>query len=169
LTRQTILDVHKLTKNWNNPYVTGYAARESFFLEDRIVLVEGQEDVIAYKLISEKLGQKINGEYFGWGVGGAGNMPTIARLLSELGYARVVGILDSDVPEIKTKLVNEFPNYRFLEIPLADVRTKPARAAFSGTTGLLDEHWKLRPEYSASATKLMQDINQFFDSDTPTV
>ena len=62
--------------NLNNPHILGLSATEAFFLEDRIILVEGQEDVVIFNRISEQIGQNFIGEIFGWGVGGAPNMDT---------------------------------------------------------------------------------------------
>jgi hypothetical protein len=73
----------------NNPHILGLDAREAFFLEEQIILVEGQEDVVFYKKIAKDLNFEINGNFFGWGVGGADNMSIVAQMLKELGFKKL--------------------------------------------------------------------------------
>jgi predicted ATP-dependent endonuclease of OLD family len=95
--------------NLNNPHILGLDAREAFFLEDGVILVEGQEDVVFYQRIADQLGISIEGSFFGWGVGGADNMRIIARLLGELGFKKVVGLLDGNRASLLPELGEEFP------------------------------------------------------------
>ena len=60
--------------NYYNPHIWGIDAKELFFLEDNIIIVEGQEDVIAFNKICDELNIHINAEFFGWGAGGASNI-----------------------------------------------------------------------------------------------
>jgi hypothetical protein len=59
----------------------GLDAREAFFLDDGVILVEGQEDVLAYRRALKEMEIEIPGHFFGWGVGGAPKMRIIAKLL----------------------------------------------------------------------------------------
>lgn len=111
-------------ENLCNPHVLGTDAREAFFLHDRVILVEGQDDVIYYRRMAEQVGAKLKGRFFGWGAGGAGNMKNIAHLLRDLGFKRVVGILDKGKSSELGELESTFPGYRFREIPAFDVRDK---------------------------------------------
>ncbi len=155
----TASNLSSFIKDSFNPHVLGLNAREAFFLEDGIVLVEGQEDVIFYQKIAKELGIEIEGDFFGWGVGGAGNMARICALLKDLGFENVVGILDGDkekdIPELETK----FSSYKFYSIPADDVRTKPARGATSEKLGILDENWKVRGEYRDEVEQLLNNVN----------
>ena len=45
---ETITRLEGLLSNRNNPHVLGLDAREIFFQNDKIILVEGQEDVVLY-------------------------------------------------------------------------------------------------------------------------
>lgn len=51
----------------NNPHVLGLNANEVFFLDDKIILVEGQEDIVIFRKISDELGKNFNGTFFGGG------------------------------------------------------------------------------------------------------
>lgn len=158
-------ELNGLLHDLNNPHVLGLNANEAFFLDDRIVLVEGQEDVIFYKKIMEQLNLKLKGDFFGWGVGGYGKMRVIARILHDLGFKKVVGILDggreSDIDDLK----RIFPEYKFFGIPTGDVRTKPPRKAKEKVLGLVDEKGNLRAEHEASMKKLFERINSELRTD----
>lgn len=156
---ETVSALSKFVKNSFNPHVLGLNAREAFFLEDGVILVEGQEDVIFYEKIAEELGIKIKGDFFGWGVGGAGNMAKIAALLEDLGFEKVVGILDQDKKSEIPELEAAFPNYRFYSIPADDIRTKPARKETCEKLGILDKEQKVRSEYRDYMKQLLNNVN----------
>ncbi len=158
LTSRTVEGVRGFVRNYGNPHILGLEAREAFFLEDGVVLVEGQEDVMGYQLIGDHLDEDIAGDFYGWGVGGAGNMPVIAGVLHELGFQRVVGILDKGQEEIAKRLAHDFPRYMFLSSPAEDMRQK-ANSKGPRTT-LLDEHWKMRAEFAELARKLLKDVRE---------
>jgi len=126
LSKSTVKRLAGFLNNYNNPRILGLDAREAFFLEDGVILVEGQEDVVFYQRIADQRGTRIEGIFFGWGVGGADNMRTIAALLSELGSKEVVGLLDGGRASLLPKLQEEFPHYQFHSIPADDIRTKAA-------------------------------------------
>ena len=74
--------------NLYNPHTWGLDAREFFFQEDGIILVEGQEDVLLYPEIAKQLGKEIQGSFFGWGVGGSGNIPKLCSIAKDLGFKK---------------------------------------------------------------------------------
>jgi predicted ATPase len=138
-----------------NPHVLGLDAREAFFLDERIILVEGQDDVIHYARIAESLGIILPGDFFGWGVGGADKMRLLATALHELGFRKVVGLLDWDRRKLAEELNKEFENYHFEPIPAADVRSKVATLAKPSVQGLLDEQGVLRKSHEADTRKIL--------------
>ena len=85
-------------------------------------------------------------------------MPVIAGVLHELGFQRVVGILDKGQEEIAKRLAHDFPRYMFLSSPAEDMRQK-ANSKGPRTT-LLDEHWKMRAEFAEPARKLLKDVRE---------
>lgn len=151
----------RLTTDANNPHVLGLDAREVFFLEDDVLLVEGQEDVVCYRRIANELDVELPCEFFGWGVGGAEKMETIARLLHELSYQKVAGILDGDKSAVADRLSKAYPGYKFTCIPLDDVRTKPERPAHPGKRGLLDERLTLRNDMREHMAQMFDDIRTY--------
>ena len=59
LSRETADSLSGLLKNKNNPHILGLNAREALFLEDRVVLVEGQEDVVYYTQLVKDIAPKL--------------------------------------------------------------------------------------------------------------
>ncbi len=148
-------------KNINQPHTFGTEAREIFFLEDRIIITEGQEDVIMYGKASEAIQIPFEGSFFGWGSGGAGNIATIVSLLDELGYKKVVAIFDGDMSARKAQLEKEYPFYNFQIISTPDVRdkdciNKPAKE------GMMKKNGMLKEEYIEEMTTLIQAVNGYF-------
>jgi hypothetical protein len=161
VSRQTLNQLKGFLTNINNPHILGLDAREVFFLEDRIILLEGQEDVVLYQKLLAALKITLPGNFFGWGAGSADNIPIIASLLTDLGFSKVVGILDANKKERCEKLRKQFPEFQFFCIPVNDVRTKKAQPAKGAVSGLLDEKLSIRPEYIADTEKLFYEVDSF--------
>lgn len=151
-------------KNYYNPHVFGLDARELFFLEDHVILTEGQEDVMLYPLAAEQLEIPIVGSFFGWGAGGAGNIPHLCSILSDLGFKKVAGLLDGDKTSEAKQLAELFPTYFFRCIPAKDIRTKPAREAVDEVSGLLDAKLSLRDEYRDATATLLSELSKHMDA-----
>lgn len=133
--------------NLYNPHVFGLDARELFFQEDKIILTEGQEDVLLYPRVAEQLSASIPGSFFGWGVGGAGNIAHLCQILKDLGFKKVAGLLDGDKTTEVATLRATFPEFHFECIPAKDIRTKPARNASDEVAGILDDKLTIKPEF----------------------
>jgi hypothetical protein len=158
VSRETIDSLSGVLKNINNPHVLGLNAREVFFLDDGIILTEGQDDVALYKSVAEQVGVKLDADFFGWGVGGADNMRFIAKLLCDLGFRRVAGILDGDRAYMLGGLREEFRDYVFEAIPAKDIRTKDAVRQAEAVEGLLDKKRVLRPQYTEKTRCVLKTI-----------
>ena len=107
-----------------NPHILGISANEIFFLNDNVILTEGQDDVICYKNIFKQKGFSINASFFGFGVGGADNTENIVNLLKNLGYDRVYCIFDNDKRDIASQIQKKYPEYMTFTISANDVRNK---------------------------------------------
>jgi len=149
--------------NKNVPHIFGLDAREIFFQDDGVILVEGQEDVVRYPLIAKELGTEFKGKFFGWGVGGFGNFKVCAQILSELGFSCVVGIVDGDHPEVASELMNQFPKFKFFVIPAPDIRTKEETPAKAGKEGLLDLDGKLHARFKSEISQLISEVNAYIE------
>jgi ABC-type branched-subunit amino acid transport system ATPase component len=147
-----------------NPHLLGSDAREAFFLDGGIAVVEGQDDVSYYSHMAQQLGiSPLPFSFFGWGSGGVGNVPHVAQVLRDLGYARVIAILDSPKPDaseadrrqlddVKAKL--HALNVPYHQIPTADVRDKPPACGKAQVLGLTTKNGDIKPEHEVSARNL---------------
>lgn len=149
--------------NTKAPHTFGLDARELFFQDDGIVLTEGQDDVMLYPVVASQLPiGRVPGQLFGWGVGGAGNMGHICRLLQEMGYRKVAGLLDNDQEAALPRLRAEFPCFTFITILAKDVRDKDEVVARPAVKGLLEKGKVLRPEYRESMVLVFEEIQRAF-------
>lgn len=154
----------------HNPHVLGLSARETFFLEDGVVVLEGQEDVLHYPKALVQLEVKgqlpadsssyLRERFFGWGAGGADKVDKIVAVLHDLGFTRVAAILDNDKRNLIPDLEKGFPDYYFRSIPADDIRTKDE----SCTTGLLDKNYAIHPEFEADTARLFNEICECLQS-----
>lgn len=146
----------------NQPHTFGTEAKELFFLEDDIILVEGQEDVIMYQLAAESVQVNLHGTFFGWGAGGAPKIPIVLRLLKDLGYKKVVVIFDGDKLSDKENMEKEYPAYHFFAISTMDIRDKREIKNRPGKVGMMTVGGKLKAEYIDEMKNLLQNINACF-------
>lgn len=147
----------------NNPHTLGLIANEVFFLQENIILVEGQEDVVVYKKILLELGLNLKGDFYGWGVGGADNMKNIAGILKDLGFKKVCGILDADKAANIPALHEAFPEYNFIAISKDDVRDKKEIAGKLAKVGLATSDGKIKGENADEVFQLFTNVNNYFD------
>ncbi|WP_130806025.1 ATP-dependent nuclease [Senegalia massiliensis] len=160
LENDTKKDIKKFTKDINQPHTLGFEAKEVFFLEDNIILVEGQDDVIFYPRIAEQLNTEFKGDFFGWGVGGAPKMKYIINILKDLGYEKINVILDGDKPDDKEELEGKYPEYNFFIIPADDIRDKKPRKESEGKIGIVDSNGTIKSEYRDKMKELILEINK---------
>jgi predicted ATPase len=168
LSPETAARVFGLMRNQNNPHILGLNAQEIFFVPDQIVLVEGQEDVVFLERVQESLGVKLDGNIFGWGVGGAENMEHVAHILHELEFAKVVGVLDGNRAELARRLAQRLPKFHFFAIAADDIRTKHAAKEKPGVLGLLDENnLSVREEYKLDTVQKFEAANAYLAATVP--
>lgn len=150
-------------RNINQPHTLGTEAKEMFFLEDRVILTEGQEDVIMYGKAQAAVQTQLDGTFFGWGSGGASNILKISKILQELGYKKVVAIFDGDKPADLKAFNEQFPKYSGVMISAPDVRDKPAVNRPS-KEGIMTQGGELKEEYKDEITLLFSNINSYLQS-----
>ncbi|MFA5585717.1 MAG: ATP-binding protein [Saccharofermentanales bacterium] len=156
--------IEVFSKDYHQPHTLGLEAKEVFFLEDNIILVEGQEDVVFLPLIAEQLNLKFEGDFFGWGVGGAQKMEFLIKILIDLGYKDVKILLDGDQNNYCEELKGNYPNYKFFVIPADDIRDKARRAETQSKIGIVDSDGLLKPEYRKDMIRLIREINDHHPS-----
>ena len=145
-------------RNINQPHTLGMEAKEMFFLEDRVILTEGQEDVIMYSKVQAAIQTPLDGTFFGWGSGGASNILKIAKILQELGYKKVVAIFDGDKPSDLQAFKEQFPEYSGVMISAPDIRDKPAVNKPS-KEGIMTQGGVLKEAYKEELINMFTQIN----------
>jgi predicted ATPase len=150
-------------RNLSNPHIVGSVAREAFFLEDGVILTEGQDDVTYLARVFDDLELPRPDNIYGWGAGGASNIPHFARLFIELGFSKIGAILDEDGQSNTEEAVRELqamaPKVLVRQIPAPDIRYKREVQARSEVVGLLDkDNRHVRPELRESAYIGLRDI-----------
>ena len=95
--------------------------------------------------------------YYGWGVGGHPKFEVIAKMLSELGYKKVVIILDSGKEESKNKDMLEklFSDYCVKQIPAEDIRDKKHQINKKNINRLLNDS-SLQDKYKMMLKEILE-------------
>lgn len=156
--------MERLLNNLFNPHILGLVANEVFFLDEEIILTEGQEDVIYFERIIEILNIDLSGNFYGWGVGGAGNMGYILALLQDLGFKKVAIIFDADKKDDLLKLKKKYEQYSFYTIPTDDVRDKSKMKARDAVEGLIDQGGKeVKEKHREFVKKIFVEINEYMN------
>ena len=150
-----------LMRDVNNPHVLGIEANEALFLEDNIILVEGQEDVVILNKICRDLELELNGSFYGWGVGGASKMEAFLVLFQELDYKHVESILAGDKKDDAERLKDKFTQFKIIALIADDIRDKHYRE-IKEKNGITTEKGKIKPEFVGYSKKLISDINSAF-------
>ena len=166
--RETIDQLPKSRGGWTNPHMLGTDATAALFLDDEIVVVEGQEDVGLLPVVFKESGVEQRGTVFGWGSGGGdGNPRRIVALLHGLGFKKVVALLDADKPGEAAWIQSRYPEYLATTIPADDIRDKPKPLKpFEGKVGLLDKDGRrVKPELLEEARKTLSSVVNYFAAD----
>lgn len=161
LSNESVETIRKLVGNLQNPHILGFEAKEIFFITDKVIIVEGQDDVIMYQKAAEQLHKTFIGTFFGWGAGGAGNIDKVLMILKDLGYEKVAAIYDGNQKDKKEQDEKEelFSAYFFGIISKDDIRDKDDK----GVEGLMTTKGELKSESKEEMIKLIESINDYFD------
>lgn len=84
----------------------------------------------------------------------------IASLLAELGFEKVVGLLDGNRTDLVTDLSDQFPQYQFYAMAADDIRTKKEQSLRPPVVGILDETGKVRVEHEKHMRELLNSVNE---------
>ncbi len=169
LSKESKENIENQLADRSNLHTLGLEANEAFFLEDDIILTEGQDDVFYYNKYFKTEHPEMKGSFFGWGTGGADKMKFIAQILKDLGFKKVFGILDSDREEICKSLQNQFKDYKFVTISAKDVRDKKEVTAKAAVPGLFLEPGIIKPENKENIESIACQINNYFKYTTTNV
>ena len=104
LSRESAGQLKGILTDSHSPHVLGLDAREVFFQEDGIIVVEVPQHVVYYPTVLNELvdggkltqanASHLRERFFGWGAGGAEKIEKIVALLCDLGFQQVAAIFD---------------------------------------------------------------------------
>lgn len=160
LSEESRINLKGFLNDFCQPHTLSTEAKEIFFLDDNVIVTEGQEDVVMYNNATKQLNVHLSGNFFGWGSAGASNIKKIARILKDLGYKKVVAIFDGDRKDDYEAFEKEFINFKGLSISTLDVRDKPD----ANKCGLMTNGGEVKPEYENELKQMFANINDYFKS-----
>jgi len=158
----TKISLVKLMTDLNNPHTIGLEAKEVLFLDEGVILTEGQDDVLLLPKLAAQVNKRLSFSLYGWGVGGADKMKTICSVLNGLGLKKVIGLVDKDKYSVFRAIKKQFPKYKFFLLPADDIRDKKGRKAIGKKDGVSSSKGNLHPVYKDSFTQLIDDINSAY-------
>ncbi|MFA5936587.1 MAG: AAA family ATPase [Candidatus Paceibacterota bacterium] len=108
--------------NWQQPFLMDEVAKEIFFANDKILFLEGQEDVGLLR--NEFIDTDIH--LFGYGVRGCDNFKFALSMAKDLGFEKVGIIIDKGSKEdlILAELTPIFNTYKIIQWNKSDIRDK---------------------------------------------
>lgn len=110
---------------WQQPQLLDVVSKEILFSE-KLLFLEGQEDVGLIRKWSKDNDKKINFDIFGYGVGGFGKFATFIKLASDLGLEKVAVLYDNGSAETAKMQQDTNINisYKLLQLTANDIRDK---------------------------------------------
>jgi predicted ATP-dependent endonuclease of OLD family len=160
-----------LIEDWHKPALLDYVAKELLFYE-RVLFVEGQEDVSLIKSFFNEQNKILDFEIFGYGVGGCGNMEFFISLAKDLKLEKVAVLFDANVHNFDDlKRIYGNKNTKFFQLETEDIRDKKGCADTSCTQktriGTFKENGKLKRDHSAKKFYfLMKQVRRFLSQKT---
>lgn len=152
--------INSIVNDLNNPHILGIEAKELFFIEDNVIITEGQEDVVIYSKICKKLNIDLKASLFGWGAGGADNICKILHLLQNLGYKKVTAIYDGDKEKQYKNSFDNYSNYNILLLFKDDIRDK--KEIFKkGKEGVTDKNGNIKNDNIDNFIAFINSINSY--------
>lgn len=161
LSEENTTFICKTVKDLHNPHLWGMDTKELFFLEDNIIIVEGQEDVISFNKLMKELDIHINAVFFGWGAGGAEKIEKILSILDNLGYKHVMAIYDGDKTDEYERCSKTYKQYKVIQIWKDDIRDKKERKCHN-KEGVLDNHFNIKEGTEQKIGDFMKEIKEYF-------
>ena len=161
LSDENVKFICNTVRDYHNPHLWGMDAKEIFFLEDNIIIVEGQEDVISFNKLIKELDFSINASFFGWGAGGAGKIESILHILDNLGYERVMAIYDGDKTDEYEKCKEKYKQYNIVQIWKDDIRDKEEKT-IPYKEGVLNKHFKIKEGTEPEIKDFLEEVKDYF-------
>jgi len=158
---------------WQKPQILDVVAKEILFTE-KILFVEGQEDVGLIRKWLKENKKEINFDIFGYGVGGYSNMSMFLSMAKDLGLGKVAALYDSG-PDADLHFEEDekkYPDYCFEKLPTSDIRDKKVRENpkrcldcehnSSAKIGMFNVHGEIKEEYRKEMNSIEDNFIDYF-------
>lgn len=157
--KQSIQKILSGIDDWQKPHVLDYVAKEVFFA-DRVLFLEGQEDVgLIQKYIIDN-GVDINFEIFGYGAGGSSNIPYFLELSKDLGI-KAAALFDQGAPGLSD--AKKFTEFKVKELGFPDIRTKNDKQGNVTKVGLFDYDGTINSQNKKVLSDILEEFTNFFN------
>ena len=153
--------------NRQKPQLLDIVAKEIFFTE-KILFVEGQEDVWLIKKFAEDENITLNFEIFGYGSWWAENIKNFLKMAKDLWITKAWALYDWDKRTGWEESQTEFPSFKTLILPTADIRDKSAIYDSDWNTikpdkeGIFDNHGKIKDSTKIEFKEILSQFNDYF-------
>lgn len=145
------------TADWRKPQLLDTVAKEIFFAE-KVVFVEGLEDMSLLTRFIKQEGISVNFEMFGYGSGGASNIKTLLKMAENLGI-KAGAIFDGKEHALIKEAKQLFSSNFIIEsISTDDIRDKGDKKI----DGLFTESGDIKPRYVDELKEIIDRLNAHF-------
>lgn len=159
-----------LTKyNYQTPQLMDAVAKEIFFSE-RILFLEGQEDVGILSKYSKDNKFNINFDFFGYGAGGFGNIKHLVDMSIDLGVKCAV-LIDNDNGEDEVNTLKEKCDKNNIKLEILtthDIRDKykinDKGEEVLHKEGIFDKKGKIKPKYKHDIDSIINKLIDYFNN-----
>jgi len=148
--------------DWQKPQLLDVAAKEVLFSE-RILFVEGQEDVGLIRKWLNENNKNQNFDIFGYGVSGYSNMKLFLEMAKDLNLHKVAALYDSG-PDANRSYAEDsanYPQFFFKKLSTSDIRDKPSD--LGSKIGIFDKSGNIKDEHKISFEEIMDAIINYFN------
>lgn len=146
-----------------NPHSFGYESRACLFAEDRMIITEGQEDVVFFNKMCDDLSVGYRLPFWGFGAGGSGKISKIAAILKNLGFVKIGAIFDGDKSDEAHQFQSDYPEYKCWTIPADDIRDKADADGNITKLGIYGTDKAIKEVHVPTCRKLLAEVREYTD------
>ena len=154
--------------DWQKPQLLDIAAKEIFFAE-KILFVEGQEDVWLIKKFAKDENITLNFEIFGYGSWWATNIKRFLCMAKDLWFTKAWALYDWDKRTDWEESQTEFSWFKIIILSAADIRDKNAvydstwNAIEPAKEGIFNSHGKIKEATKIEFKDILSQFNLYFE------
>lgn len=152
--------------DYQKPQLLDVAAKEILFT-DRILFLEGQEDVGLIKKWFIENNKELNFDIFGYGTGGSDNMRLFLEIARDLSIEKVSALYDGNAGSFTSDKRN-YNKYLLTKLNTDDIRDKENKCVErcpygKNREGTFDQNGQIKTAQQGEFSKIMQNIIEYFE------